>query len=375
MRRVVAVMIPLAVALVLCAALVTAGGGPRVATGVKAFLSGRSTLKVKGLITHKGFPTLRFDVADPTFTAKPPGGRPLAGTCQTDPKNQTKRTCTFDQGELAAWGLILADELSLAGNPPSVVTITKQTTKLTLGDSRKKKKLALTFSIEVSVNGGAALSGTFKMNGNAVPRRVLVLNDTEAGTQVENALRRAKHLPISGGNYYEWDGANPSLDDVEVVILLSGEIYSNPLLPAADAALAAFVQAGGGLVRTEWSAYQAGATPSQAVDALLPVRLPDSSAYAAGSTWMVTNPKHPLVKGLKKTFAVPDAGISNVQLVAGATVVAELVDVDGTFPAVTFAAAGAGTVVHVNHDMTYSTNVILPAILKVLVNSVSFLAP
>ena len=203
----------------------------------------------------------------------------------------------------------------------------------------------------------------------AAPPRVLLLGDSLSERQVQRALENAGHDVVFGGLYYEWDGVTPNVNDFDVVIYLDGYDYGYLLDPVADAALSAFVAGGGGLIITEWSAYDAAGTWNPLVGALMPVTSPDRN-YDYGGPWYVVDPAHRLAAWLPDRWG-DAAAYGYVVPIAGATVVFE--GIDG-HPLVTYRTDTGGTVIHVNHDMTYTTSRIHPNALRVLVNAVEFAA-
>ncbi len=126
----------------------------------------------------------------------------------------------------------------------------------------------------------------------------------------------------------------------------------------------AFVANGGGLIRTEWSVYEG---PLQDVDSMMPVKYDD--AYDYGDTWTVLDAGHPLAAGLPASWD-DDAGYSDVVADPAATVV---IEGTGGNPLLTYRTDFGGTVVHINHDMTY-TGDISDNTMQVIVNSVAFAA-
>jgi len=202
----------------------------------------------------------------------------------------------------------------------------------------------------------------------AAAPRVLVLGDAGSEGQVMRALRSAGHDVVFGGFHNDWDGVDPDVNDFDVVVYLDGYSYGYGLQPAADAAVAAFVAAGGGLVITEWSAYDVnGGYMSPGVAALMPVTSPEGN-YDYGSDWIVPDRTHRLAAWLPEQW-VDAAGFVYVVAHASATVVIE--NSSGN-PMLTYRTDTGGTVVHVNHELTYTTERMHRYALQVLVNAVEF---
>ncbi len=198
---------------------------------------------------------------------------------------------------------------------------------------------------------------------------VLLLGDGDAETQVQAALEAAGHTVTYAGIYYDWDGVDPAVTDFDVVVMLDGYDYGYPLQAAAATALQGFVASGCGLVMTEWTAYDVcRGYKGTVIGDLMPVTMSDCSDYGDQDTWTVLDPTHPLVAGLPSSWT-DDAGWSTVAPKAGSVVV---VSGASDNPLVTYSTALGGTVVHLNHDMTYTTSTIDPNALQLIVNAAGF---
>lgn len=193
---------------------------------------------------------------------------------------------------------------------------------------------------------------------------VLLLNDGGSEPQVIAALQAAGHAVTDAGPYHEWTGSG--LDGIDAVVYLDGVDYAFGLTPEADAALASYVAGGGRLIMTEWTAYDAhhGLLGAQ-VTQLMAVASP-GGAYGYGNTWTVAAPGHPLAAGLPASWS-DAAGFSAVEADLASIVV---ISGNGGNPLLAYRAYDAGTVVHLNHDLTYTTAQIHPNALQLLVNAV-----
>jgi len=197
---------------------------------------------------------------------------------------------------------------------------------------------------------------------------VLLLGDTGSTADVQAAIEGAGHTVTVVDPYYNWDGVTPSVDDFGVVILLDGYDYGYDLDPAASAALATHVEGGGGLILSEWVAYDVyNGSKTGPFTTTIPVVAPDGD-YSYGATWNVTS-THELTQGVPASWTESDEGSSICDPSPGAIVLAR--DDDGV-PLLTYSSQLFGRVVYVNNTLTYSSSIIDPNILKVIVNSVGY---
>jgi len=206
------------------------------------------------------------------------------------------------------------------------------------------------------------------LTGEAID--VLLLGDEYSETQVQPALEAAGYAVTFGGIYDEWDGVTPAVTDFDVVVFLNGYDYGYPLLPAAATALQSFVANGSGLIMTEWTAYDVcqGYKGTEVAD-LMPVTMPDCGVYYTGATWGANLPGHELLEGISAPWD-DGAQWSMVTPKPGTTVVA--IDLTYQNSMLSYSMAAGGTVVHINHDMTYTTATINPNALQLFVNAVKF---
>jgi len=203
---------------------------------------------------------------------------------------------------------------------------------------------------------------------------VFLLGDTEAETQVKQALEDAGHTVTFGGLYNEWDGITPDIQGFDVTVLLNGEGYGYLLQTDADTAIDQFVSNGGGLIMTEWTAYDVYYDYKSATIAnLMPVASPDGD-YSYGFTWRVIDKSHPLANGIPASW-YDAAASSYVNPKAGTCVVMQ-----GIFegrvgnPLLSYSGINGGTVIYINHDMTYTTDTMSVNALQIVLNSVEFAA-
>jgi hypothetical protein len=201
---------------------------------------------------------------------------------------------------------------------------------------------------------------------------VLLLGDGDAESQVQPALEAAGHAVTFGGYYADWDGVTPAACDFHVVVLLDGYSYGYPLMPAAATALQTAVGEGVGLVFTEWTAYDVcSGYKGTIVGDLMPVTMPDCGEYDSTATWLIDDQYHPLAEDLPATGTWYDAAQwSTVSLKPGS--VAVVSNAANFNPMAAYSIEAGGTVVHINHDMTYTTASINSDSLQLLVNAATF---
>lgn len=198
---------------------------------------------------------------------------------------------------------------------------------------------------------------------------VLLLGDDDAESQVQTALQNAGHNVTYGGIYYDWDGVNPNPNNFDVIVALDGYDYGYDFTVNAETAMTSFVARGCGLVFTEWTAYDVcSGYKSAAIGQLMPVTMPDCSDYGTADTWTVLNPAHPLTAGVPNSWS-DTAQWSTVNAKPGSTV---LITGTSANPLLTYSTANGGTVIHINHDMTYTTDTIDANALQLIVNAVEY---
>lgn len=201
----------------------------------------------------------------------------------------------------------------------------------------------------------------------------LVLDDGGSLDQVADALEEAGHAVIEGPMFDTWDGTNPGLDGVDVVVFLQGAIDEDLLLPPeGDAALLGFVTSGGGLIRTEKAAFFADSGNNMAVDDGLPVSY--DQGFQTGANWESLERDHPLLTDLPNAWN-DDAAYAVVEPMDEAPVEVVMDSNPGGVPMVSYRDDLGGRVIHLNHDMTGTTEQLSTGIRGLLGNAVTFAAP
>lgn len=246
---------------------------------------------------------------------------------------------------------------------------------LTARVTRNQRRMTVKGRFELTVASpewSEAKRAILKISGRGsfvASKRVFLLGDTEAETQVQAALEAAGHEVTFAGIYDEWDGVSPSTEGHDVILFLEGESYGDALMPGASAAILDFVRNGGGLVRTEWGAWSVPYKDEpEPVDELFPAIARPGGDYDYGMRWSVRRGGHPLVFGLPE-FWTDEAGFTYLDVHPRAK---NAVLGNGAIPMLTWRNDDGGTVVHVNHDMTYETEVVSRQALDLLLNAVEF---
>ena len=190
--------------------------------------------------------------------------------------------------------------------------------------------------------------------------RVLVLDDATSNgswSHLQSFFANAQVDAVSVGAYHEWDGVLPtSLPSVDVVLWLEGIEYGYDVSVPGVTALNALLAGGTGLVRTEWAAWAEGDTPRGAPYEVLPV-VPSASFAGQLGAARVTQPTHPLARGLGSTFS--RSGFTFVTAAPNAEVIVEAAgltssDAPAGVPLATSSTtAGGGRLVHLNSDVCY----------------------
>ncbi|MFG0252658.1 MAG: hypothetical protein ACF8NJ_07300, partial [Phycisphaerales bacterium JB038] len=180
------------------------------------------------------------------------------------------------------------------------------------------------------------------------PMTVMLIGDGAGDDDVQTILERAGHTVIYAGAHWEWDGVTPDIAACDVALFLDGNNPGYVMDPVAQTALVDFMATGGGLVITEWAAYDTFydyfACP--AISPMLPVYSLDGDVESE-TIWTVLDPLHLLTEALPTEWE-QYAGFSILEAIPEATVVVE--NPDGV-PLVTYRDDLPGLVVHLNQDV------------------------
>lgn len=181
--------------------------------------------------------------------------------------------------------------------------------------------------------------------GLATPDLVLSLED--AGLTVT----------LSETDENSYDGTNPKLTYFDGVVHLSGTTYGDAMGKNGQQALVDFVNAGGGYIHTEWSAYEVEYS-SLSILAEIHALTRVSGGEGVGQDYSVTTP-HPVVDNVPKSFTTLGYCGGNIgTAVKGATTLAT----ETTFgDAVAVREIGPGRVVGFAHAANYQNEEMDPS--------------
>jgi hypothetical protein len=201
---------------------------------------------------------------------------------------------------------------------------------------------------------------------------ILLLGDDYSETFIAPYLIDEGHEVTSESTYYDWNGNIPS--ETDVIIYLDGYEYDYALGEfgddvAANAAILNFVANGGGLIFTEWNAYD---EKKEKVADLMPVSYNGEYYYQA--TWQVASGRadHFLVTDLLSTSFVEGDDTKDTYSDVIPRLGTEVVMDDGNgIPLLSFTNKHGGRVIHINDGMAFDEE-ISEEILSIINRSVLF---
>jgi hypothetical protein len=140
---------------------------------------------------------------------------------------------------------------------------------------------------------------------------VLVIADGGTEVDVDSLLTSAGYSVTQVTDDSIWDGTNPSPSGFKLVVLLDGPGVTTGMPAGGQTALKNFVAAGGGLISTEWLAYEVANGNYTLMQELIPLTWRE---FAEGVfTWGVVH-AHPVTAGVSPVFNVSttaDLGTAN----------------------------------------------------------------
>jgi MBG domain/Trehalose utilisation len=194
--------------------------------------------------------------------------------------------------------------------------------------------------------------------------RVLLLADTVGAstTALANSIADAGFLvTVRQAPEYTWNGTDPSLDDVDLVVHLNGYTFGEGMLlsPSSQTALLEFVRAGGGFIGSQWSGYEASIGQDSMPDLVLagfigPV---EENCGSCAITYMADPEQlsHPVLAGIPDTFTfVADGHASGALVDFPSQPSTVLMQVTSGAPGVMVRNFGAGKVVNFSFAPNYS---------------------
>ena len=204
-------------------------------------------------------------------------------------------------------------------------------------------------------------SGTCTGGVCACIKSVLLIEDDSAAGSATLAAALAKvgyTVTQTAVPSYQYNGTNPALAGFGAVVVLAGgpqaTSYQTDMPAAGQAAIVAFLNAGNGVVFTEWAAYEVAAGHWQTLAPFVLLQRTDS--YSGQVTYTVDPAfaSHPVWNGLPATFTL--ASTSNVGLTHVAPFVTRIAGSPQAIDAVAIRDAPAGRVVHLAHAGNYQPN-------------------
>jgi len=177
--------------------------------------------------------------------------------------------------------------------------------------------MILTLGLAAGCSDDSSIAPVTGPGGGTAAKRILVLEDGGTEVHVIQTLRAQGFDVRSGGIFHEFTG--DGLDWADAVVLLTGVDYNHDMDDRGETALVRFVEAGGGLMTTEWMCYSIDRQGFHHIlSPLLPVRYADS--YAQGTETWTVQVDHPVTEDLPESFATPSGTqFSTVVVRSGAT--------------------------------------------------------
>jgi MYXO-CTERM domain-containing protein len=178
---------------------------------------------------------------------------------------------------------------------------------------------------------------------------------------------------------WQWDGTNPSLDGFATVIHLDGSeavdgnpaAYESSMPVAGQAALVAFVGAGGGYIHQEWMAYELGS--HTAMQELILLRRSGGREGEVTVNVATAQRTHPVWTGVPDSFSMESGvNVGNAAPFTSDPVTVLATDADGSDAVVVREITGGGRIVGFHHSGNYLDYGTLadPNVRKLYVNAV-----
>lgn len=202
---------------------------------------------------------------------------------------------------------------------PAVITVSPNTLSSTqyFGDITTQtfgisngNGITLTFQIKESNTTNSIFTLADRGANN-----VLVLGDGGSESVIVPFLIGAGYNVTMGPLGYQYDGTNPSPTSFDAVLLLDGVTYGTDMPLGGQTALRDYVTNGGGLVVTEWFAFEISEGRYSVLSDLQ--ILARSTGMQGSEDYTVASSNHPVTAGLPPNFTVPYHGFNVGQAVNG----------------------------------------------------------
>jgi len=193
-----------------------------------------------------------------------------------------------------------------------------------------------------------------------IKKVLLVADDSASGAAVLGTALTAAGYTVTQTAVpsYQYDGTNPALATFGAVVVLAGgpqgTSYQTDMPLAGQTAIVNFVNAGNGVVFTEWAAFEVANGHWTTLASL--VLLTRTNAYSGQVTYNIDPAfaAHPVWAGLPATFTF--ASTSNTGITKIAAGVTRIASSPQSIDAVAIRDAPAGRVVHIAHAGNYAPN-------------------
>ncbi len=221
---------------------------------------------------------------------------------------------------------------------------------------------------DTASGGGDTTDTTDSPSGSGGPSmRVLLLDQGGAAEVVAPILEEAGHDVVIGPNYKLWDGTNPRFTG-DAIVLLQVSASASAIPAGCDAALVAFYEGGGGIVRTGLAPKVADENPGALIDAEPLVEWRDG--IGSGLDWWVVERGHELVQDVSERWSEPGT-FAYVEVADDPLIETIMLAKPGDWPVLVGRASRAkGRLVYVNNDFGEVSGAMSPEIEQILSNAV-----
>lgn len=197
---------------------------------------------------------------------------------------------------------------------------------------------------------------------------ILLIDDGGSASDITPILTNAGYTVTTVSDDANYDGTNPSPDGFSAVILTDGVSYDGDMPVSGQDALVNYVNNGGGLLFTEWIAYEYSSGRYTNFGSL--ISIPRTNGTEGPDTYTVIQ-SHPITDGLPSSFSFSSG--SNVGTAISGTV---LITGNACGPAVVANAVGNGRVVQYAMAANYNgfTPFLDQYVQQLLLNTVNWIS-